>query len=339
MFIRECRNSKEWEEFINKNQNFNFLQSYWWGQVLKKEGKDIEYWQLYGNKKDEVQGVALVERKKGAREKFTYLESLWGPVWLPSLSSFEITSILEDFCHYLSENRDDVFWRLSPPTGVLISTSDLEANVACKFFPSLARTRPPRKTSIIYLTETNEQILGKMKSKTRYNIKLAGRKNLKVTWGSKLTDLKKFWELLRATARRGKFRPHPIRHYKHLLKTKSSHVVAKVEIGIAHYENKPIAAVVLLFFNKTVYYLHGASSDEHKNFMAPHLLHWEAIKKAKKENCEVYDFWGVDSGMWPGVTRFKEGFGGEEIEYPDLYELPIKPYKYRAYRLYGRVRR
>ena len=63
--------------------------------MLKKEGREIEFWELYGNKK-ELQGVTLVERKQIAKGRLSYIESLWGPVWLPSLSVFEINNILKD---------------------------------------------------------------------------------------------------------------------------------------------------------------------------------------------------------------------------------------------------
>jgi len=339
MFIEKCGDPKRWEQFVTANQDSNFLQSYWWGQILKKEGKEVEYWELYGNKKSEIQGIALIQRKEIVKQKFTYLESLWGPIWRPNLSSFEIRDVLEDFCHYVFEKYNDVFWRLSPPPGVLITTSDIESEFSYKFYPSFAKTRPPKKTNFINLEKTEEEILSNMKSKTRYNIKLAGRKNLKVTWSTDQKGLEKFYELIKLTAKRGKFNPHPMNHYRNLLDTKSPGSPAKIEIGLVTYKGKVLATTMILFFNSTAYYLHGASSDEYRNLMAPYLMHWESILRAKKNGCKVYDFWGTDSKMWPGVTKFKEGFGGQEKEYPELYELPIRIYRYGAYRIYGRIRK
>ncbi len=71
--------------------------------------------------------------------------------------------------------------------------------------------------------------------------------------------------------------------------------------------------------------------------MATHFLQWQAISEAKKLDMKYYDFWGIDEKKWPGVTRFKKGFGGQEIIYPGTFDLIFQPLWYQAYNLARRV--
>ena len=86
---------------------------------------------------------------------------------------------------------------------------------------------------------------------------------------------------------------------------------------------RPIAGILLLFYDNTAYYWMAASSEEGKKLFAPTLLVWEALKLAKKKGCKVFDFEGIyderfhnATKKWQGFTKFKEGFGGREIIFP-----------------------
>ena len=67
--------------------------------------------------------------------------------------------------------------------------------------------------------------------------------------------------------------------------------------------------------------------------MGPYFLHWEAIKLFKREGYKYYDFWGIDQIKWPGLTRFKVGFGGVVKKYPGAYVKILKPVWYSLYKL------
>lgn len=347
MQLKENSNPKVWEDFIAKNQSWNFLQSYWWGQVLLKEKKDIKYWEIWDNGK--LQGVVLVEKKKMARGGFFYLESLWGPVWSKRLVSSIKSELLRKLYSHLIKKDTAIFWRLSPPASVLISpktlesgyyleAGDLEPGFSWDFYPTMAKTRPPKKTLFIDLTLSQEDILARMKPKTRYNINLSKRKNLKIKWSKSEKDLKKFWQLNLETAKRNRFNSHNFDHYLNILETASANPNNRAEIVLAYNEGKAISANLVLFFNHTVYYLHGASGNEERNTMSTYLLHYETVLRAQKEGYEAYDLWGIDESKWPGVTRYKEGFGGKKKYYPLIYEIPLSNVYYRLYRLYRKIR-
>lgn len=347
MRIENCSNGDEWENFIAKNKPNNFLQSFWWGDVLEKEGRQIERFAVRKNKK--ILALFILEKKVMTRGGFFYFESLWGPVWNKSLSNFEVAEILEEIHRFIGKKDKSIFWRFSPPASTLISPKDiesnyyfendfLEANFCWNFFPTMARTRPPKKTLVIDLTQEDARILSQMKGKTRYNIKLAAKKGVEVVWSDKEKDLKEFFKLHLITAERGGFKPHSFEHYLNILKTPQLLSRNKVLLALAKHDGKIICANMILFFNETVFYLHGASGNESRNLMGPYLLHYEAIKRAKEEGFKNYDFWGVDNNKWAGVSRFKEGFGGHSKYYQPIYEWPLLDYYYKMYCWYRKLR-
>jgi len=85
-----------------------------------------------------------------------------------------------------------------------------------------------------------------------------------------------------------------------------------------------LAGTVILIAGKTAYYYQAFTSKEGRKKFAQYLLVWEAIKKAKKMGCQIFDFEGVyderfPQKSWRGFSHFKKSFGGEEIEFPGCF--------------------
>ena len=100
---------------------------------------------------------------------------------------------------------------------------------------------------------------------------------------------------------------------------------------MATHENKPIAGLIGVKWQGTAMYYYGASSYEHRHLMAPYLLQWEAIRRAKANGCKAYDLLGIspDSAPlddpWAGISDFKRKFGGTVVTYPPEQMLVLKP--------------
>jgi peptidoglycan pentaglycine glycine transferase (the first glycine) len=213
-----------------------------------------------------------------------------------------------------------------------------------KIQPTLAVQ--PRQSTIVDLTQDEAALLAGMHQKHRYNIRLAEKKGVEITIHSK--DLgsvfPKFWELLSNTAARQEFRTHSKDYYEQLI----THLEPEkmVHLGFAHYQGKLVTTLMLITYQGTATYLHGGSSSDHKEVMAPYLLQWQAMRYAQHLGCTSYDFWGVhalratteepwkpeDGHPSSGVTRLKLGFGGEVVEYPGTFDVIIDPFWYSAYK-------
>jgi lipid II:glycine glycyltransferase (peptidoglycan interpeptide bridge formation enzyme) len=191
----------------------------------------------------------------------------------------------------------------------------------------------PAKTIILDLTLSETELLAGMHQKTRYNIRLAEKKGVKIIIDNhRLAD---FLALLHQTTERDNFSAHDDNYYRTLANFDPNFI----QLILAEYEGRIIAGGLFCFCSPTAVYLHGASANEFRNIMAPYLLQWAAIKKARELGFKYYDFYGIDALKWPGVTRFKEGFGGEEINYAGTFDLVLRPVWYFIYRWLRFIRR
>jgi lipid II:glycine glycyltransferase (peptidoglycan interpeptide bridge formation enzyme) len=199
--------------------------------------------------------------------------------------------------------------------------------------------QPPR-TIIVGIKESEEEILARMKQKTRYNIRLAEKKGVIVhAW----SDIESFHKMMLVTGVRDGFGVHSFEYYKRAYEL--LHPKQMGEILVAEYDGKPLAALFVARNGNRAYYLYGASTDEERNRMPAYLLQWEAMKWARARGCEEYDLWGVPDedeatleanfetwhdGLW-GVYRFKRGFGGEIRRAVQAMDRVYNPLLYWAY--------
>ncbi len=210
-------------------------------------------------------------------------------------------------------------------------------NVECK----IGKPILPRHTIYIDLTLSEEKLLANMHEKTRYNIKLAQKKGVVVKEESSSEALEEFIQLLENTEKRQAFYSHQPNYYRKLWDILSPE---KMVYLLSAYVGEKMAASIMLFrFKDTLYYPYGGSDPQFREFMAPNLLHWEAIKLGKKLGCKTYDLWGsyqnkpVESDPWWGIYRFKSGFGGEDITFPETVDIPLSPL-YQLYPLADKFR-
>lgn len=192
----------------------------------------------------------------------------------------------------------------------------------------------PSNTVFINLNATKNELLKKMKPKTRYNIRLADRKGVTIrTTG--LNDIDTWYELHKETCNRNKIFLDHIDYFKTVLSVRANntHSPAQVKLLIAEANKKPLAAMFLAISKNRGTYLYGASSSQNRNLMAPYALQWEAMSIARKNNCSEYDMFGVSPFPDPahplyGLYRFKTGFGGEIHHRLGCWDYPLDNEKY-----------
>lgn len=201
----------------------------------------------------------------------------------------------------------------------------------------------PEHTLILDLTKSNEELLLKMKQKGRYNIKVAEKNKVSV---QKTMDLENFYSLYSSTGKRHKITFRSKEYFQNLLDILGPKGYCDLFESYAEIEGSKtvLAAAICTYFDDKAIYMFGASSDEHKNLMAPYKMQWEMIAEAKKRKCKTYDFFGIAPDdnprhSWAGVTRFKKQFGGEEIAIYGSYDKVYKPLEYQVFKLAEKIRR
>lgn len=201
-------------------------------------------------------------------------------------------------------------------------------------------TIQPRGTILLDISGEEDDILATMKQKTRYNIRLAERKGVKVTQSEDLVD---FYKQMQVTAGRDGFALHSFDYYKNaweIFAPKGECVLLR-----ASFEDETLAYLMLFMHGKRAWYFYGASNDKQRNLMPTYLLQWEAIRTAKAHGATLYDLWGIpdaneeelesnfmerSDGLW-GVYRFKRGFGGVVTRSAPAYIKVFNPLLYKAY--------
>jgi lipid II:glycine glycyltransferase (peptidoglycan interpeptide bridge formation enzyme) len=190
-----------------------------------------------------------------------------------------------------------------------------------------------RNTVELALGRPEEELLAAMKQKTRYNIRLAGRKGIVVRPGSP-ADFPAIAHMYQATAARDGFAIRPVAYYLDAWQT--FYQAGMAQPLLADYEGTPVAAVILICFAGRAIYMYGASSEHERPRMPNYLLQWEAIRWAKAQGYEIYDFWGapdefVETDRLWGVWRFKEGFAGQVVRHIGAWDYPAQPFWYWLY--------
>lgn len=197
-----------------------------------------------------------------------------------------------------------------------------------KVDPSFKKSLKPLFTKynfVLDLTPTEEELLKGMHQKTRYNIKVAKKKEVKVEVRDDLEALKTYTKLYFETTKRQNYFGHNESYHKKVWETflKSG----EVKFVIATLNKTPLVAWMLLVFKDTLYYPYGGSSHLHRDAMASNLVAWEAIKLGKSLNLKKFDMWGAlgpnadSKDPWFGFHRFKQGYGGKLVEYLGSFDL------------------
>ena len=222
-----------------------------------------------------------------------------------------------------------VFWRSEP-----VCAAALWPEISQGLALQKSVNQQPAQTLVVDLAASPEELLAAMHQKTRYNARLAEKKGVVVRQGT-LADFPAFWQLMSQTGERDAFRLHSEQHYRRILE-KGADVYS---LFVAEMEGRVLAAGIFAFFGDTATYVHGASSNQDRQYMAPYALQWQVMSFAKKQGYRYYDFFGVDNSKWPGVTRFKMGFGGQIEAYPGTFDIIFNRGYYNFYQVARRLRR
>ncbi len=346
-------------DFIKSCNAGSILQSWQWGEVEGACGRKVfRIGVVNANQLILVATIIKYELPFGK----SYLYSPRGPVMgkskiqNPKSKIKETFSLFIDYIKKIGREENTVFLRMDPliqissVPGKSGSSEVSENRILNLSFVRANRQVQPQHEWSLDISCSEEEILAKMKSKTRYNVKLARRKGVKVkisdfrfrmSGKERIKDTDIFWKLLQETAKRDSFRLHPKEHYQKIIEILGEDDL--VELFVAEYKNEVLAMILVSFFGQEGCYLHGASSELYKNLMANYLLQWEAALEAKRKGCTRYNFGGIapnnnSKHPWAGITRFKKGFGGKEITYIGARELPFQKSWYRLYRLAHKFR-
>jgi lipid II:glycine glycyltransferase (peptidoglycan interpeptide bridge formation enzyme)/uncharacterized membrane protein (UPF0127 family) len=328
-----------WNHFVAKNHPpiGAFLESWEWGTFQKTLGWDTKrYVVLEGGRMVAVFGVM----QYGLPFGFSHGYSPRGPVIAKEDASeealhFEILQAIQKWAR--GHSGAMIFLRLEPSLPAISKDSEKYGFRRPSYYIQ------PRYNAAVNLSPLEEKILARFHPSTRSNINRAVRRGVTVEMKHAMADgdYETFFAMIKSTVKRnGGKNVYPDKHYLRtfietmpILYENSVYDPTTPALGIflALQNGEPAAAHIVVFFGETATYLFGASFAERLSSKAETLLHWSAMREAKRHGMHYYDLGGIDEHIWPSLTAFKRQFGGEEFHYIGDIDIPLHPLWYRVY--------
>jgi lipid II:glycine glycyltransferase (peptidoglycan interpeptide bridge formation enzyme) len=315
----------EWSSWLMNKENYHLLQSPQWGILKEKFG-----WSAV-RVLDEEAGAQILFRSLPMGLRIAYIPK--GPIGIVSPNFWEK---IDDVC----KSKKSVFLKVEPDLWegeTFTNTTFINSGFIA------SNSIQPRRTIVVDLTGTEETWLSRMKQKTRYNIKLAEKKEIRIV-ESENVDI--FYKIMISTGNRDNFGIHSKTYYKSVFDLFK--IEEKVALFIAYFQDTPLAGLMAFREGNRAWYFYGASNEMERNRMPTYLLQLYAMRWARKFGCESYDLWGIpdseeeilekeftprSDGLW-GVYRFKRGFGGIVRRYESAFDRIYIPSLYKLYQLY-----
>ncbi len=324
-----------WNKFITAHSRpASFLQSWEWGEFNQQVlGHTVQRWAVIDN--DKLQAVLTLIKKPLPLGKF-----FWYCPRGPVCSTDYLSRLDKFFPQLLSQLKNQlgsaVFLRLCPPITEQASTLKSLKKAGWQAPKILTHLQEPAQTLVLDLTKNSDELLAAMHHKTRYNIRLAAKKGVQVYTVNQPThnEIKIFNQLLQTTGRRNKIKIHPANYYRQLIEYFSqAGQDVKIRLYQAKYQDQVLASALMVYFGHTATYLHGASGNQYRQLMPNHLLQWQMIQDAQQAGYQLYDFWGISqtNPQWSGISRFKQGFGGQVISFLGAWDYVLNPSYYQLF--------
>lgn len=337
--------ASRWDQQLKSLPGAHLLQSWTWGELKSHYGWSASRF-TWLDEGDELAAAAQVLEREaaspfGANPRVLYVPK--GPILDWSDESLRHT-VLQDL-GAMAHGRGAIFIKIDPnvPLGTSFTREpeasrdplggavrDLLVQLGWRYSQEQIQFR---NTMTIDLRPPEEKLLAGMKQKTRYNLRLAGRKGVVVELAKK-EELQELYRIYAETAIRDDFAMRDREYYLSVWGTFMERGLAQP--FIARVQGKPVAGLIAFRFGQTAWYLYGMSRDVHRDKMPNYLLQWEAIRWAKRQGCTTYDLWGApdeasrQDPMW-GVYRFKAGLGAQVLRTIGAWDYPARPPWYWLY--------
>lgn len=338
----------------NSTISLPLLQSPWWGRFKALFGWKPLYCLIDGKP------LLILRREVMLGREIWYVP--WGPAWISnsrpehklmpemsvedaaaaaSLTSQVAESLYKSIMQNKAEIQLPIALRFDLPFGSKdydfdeISRETCIASVPGLRHPSVEIQVPA--TVILDLRKTWDELLAGMKKKTRYNIRLAEKKSVRIRSGN-ISDLETWYKMYQETAERDGIVIHSQDYYEAFFRLADEAQDPTVDFLLAYHENDLLAGIFVARYDGVATYMYGASSNLKRNLMPAYLLQARAIQNAMEAGCHSYDFLGIPSTAHPdhpmhGLYRFKTGFGGTLIRRIGLVDKPCRKPLYTSFRL------
>lgn len=349
-----------WNQLISRLPEPHFLQTHEWGGLKSAYGWEPVYliWDESGNMREERGGRDTFSSARAACMILKRSVSLFRGIFKANILYAPKGPLLDwndqslrarvlDDLQAFARREGAIFLKIDPDVelgrGIPQSEGEIRNANGQAVMEDLKRRGwgysagqiQFKNTVLIPLDSTEDELLARMKPKTRYNVRLAYKKGVSLRMG-KVDDLPGLYKMYAETSVRDGFVIRDEEYYMQAWKLFMQGGDPSAMPLIAEVDGEPVAAIFLFIFGKRAYYVYGMSRAAHREKMPTYLLQWEAMKLAKSRGCAVYDLWGApdvfdESDPMSGVFRFKQGLGGVVIRTLGAYDFAPSKFLYSLY--------
>lgn len=312
-----------WNHFVASRPEANFLQSEAWAraneligdtpvrQMIERNGEVVAGWQ------------GIVKSARRGR----YLEVPGGP--LLDWSDYDLAAEVIEQLKNAGRQHGCVFIRIRPQVGESEATQNTLKKLGLRKAPFHLHAE---HTNILDITKSETELLAGMRRQTRYEIRQADKKGVKVSWRSDNAAIEEFHTVQADTAKRQGFVP-PGRAF---LDAQVRAFGEQARIYRAEKDGVLLSLALVLFSGEEADYFEAASTPDSRKYPGAYAIQWQVIRDAKAMGKTRYNFWGIaytndPHHRYAGVTTFKRGFGGEDVAYVPAHDLVLKPTYLKAW--------
>jgi peptidoglycan pentaglycine glycine transferase (the first glycine) len=338
MEARLIDDRSQWNRFIAATPTGHLMQTFEWAENSGEAAGagSLRVGVLDG---DQLVAAMLLVRSRAAGVPRPFFYAPRGPVCADPASPALATLI--QFARREARKAGGFFLRVEP--NVPQEQTNWAAALRHLGFRSTSHYIYLRSAWVTDLRPSEDELLARMMTTWRQNIRAGARKGLTVRLGVGEADLAAFYRLLRETGERDRFYVYPQQLYRDMLANYSAAAAARdataeMALLLAEYQGEPVAAATVAVLGSWGWNLHSGSSGqaEHRKLRPNYLLQWECMRWVKARGADYYDWRTIPDVLEPGqemygVYEFKRGFGGFVRRVLPTHDLVLRPALYWPY--------
>lgn len=320
---------KRFNEFLRNSKYARFPQSIEWTKVKRNWDHEIIYVEEEGKI---VAGIVILIKKIMGYSLFYAQE---GPIC--DLEDYDLVEKLMKEVDKVAKEKNAFVLAFDPDFRVNSTVRQKYISMGYKVtsdkddYKQSSIMQPIYDFELEFKDRTLDEVLNSFNSKTRYNIRLAERKGVKVEYGRDEELVKRFYKLHQITCERSKIAIREYEYYKNLVDVMGD----KIRVYIASHEDDDLFGGICISSGIETFYVYGGSSNIKRNYMASEKTLFEMIRWGIENKTEKFNFGGfMHKDETSGLYRFKVKFTGEEglVRKIGLIEKPYKPFIYFMYK-------
>lgn len=329
----DAESKEQWDGFVSKLPESNFLQSWDFYEFHILRGKKVFRKLALDGSKIVGAWAGVVETAK--RGKFMAIAG--GP--LIDWGDKKLVKAVFDDIRAEGTKAGCVFVRVRPQLELSDKSLKLMRDLGLKKAPMYLSVE---YAGILNLKKSEEEILAGASQGFRRKLRKAQKNEIEISASDSDAEIKDFCKLEKLHAERQKY----VAFSSDFL-TKQFEAFKKggeVLIYTAKKDGEILAQNFMIFYGPEASYHYGVSSQLGTKYSAAPLLHLAAMEEARKRGCIRYNLWGIvgvdeTSHRFYGVSEFKRSFGCEELKYTPAHDMVLKPTKYKLTLAVEKVRK